>query len=135
MHNDLQRRFVHSLLPSIIQAALHGMLWLGLLAVLVFVVPNYIRTLESFGTELPTVTLIVIKTSHYAVLFWWLIIPMIAVLAAGDGAIILALSASPRLKLFKVLWGILMLLLPAAAIALVVVGIQLPMIQLINSLS
>ena len=64
---------------------------------LIFVVPQFQKTFESFGAELPAFTLMIIGASDFMIAYWWAV--LLLVIGAGVG-FIMAKNRSPAFAHF-----------------------------------
>lgn len=76
------------------------------IVMLVFVIPRYMDMFEELGTELPWITLMVVKMSNFIQGFWYIIIPVVI-------AIVFALKAWAKTNSGKHILGKLQLKIPA----------------------
>lgn len=111
----------------------HVVLWLGLLAGLVVIVPRFVRTFEDFNAALPAMTLLVIQMSRMAVAYWYLL--ALGALAAIfiDGLVLVGLGKSGG-RAAQFVWGLVFAVLPLLLVAVVFLAIWLPMMNLIDGL-
>ena len=113
-----------SVLTTVIR---HGLVPVGLVLVLVFVVPKFEEIFKGLGLrELPTMAQIVIAASHFAKR--WFIVPlgMVAVFVAADVFIYYRLKRSGDPVWYRI-WGVLILLIEGAAVLVVMLALLLPL--------
>ena len=134
MRDEKEAKPARALGPAILLAGFHSLLWIVLLGMMLYYVPSFVKTFADFDVEVPAMTVWVIAWSSLSVRFWYAILPAIAVLCAGDLAVLYVLYLSPKVVVLRWLWSGLMLLAPLALIGLTVLAIQLPMAGLVQQL-
>jgi type IV pilus assembly protein PilC len=120
------------LVGALVLTAVHGLLWAGLLFVLVWIVPGYIQTFEEFALELPAVSQLVIRASIVTTAYWYLLVLAAVVAAAVDFAILWMLGR--RRIATQVLVGLIAALVPALLGIVIFLGIWLPLTKLFTEL-
>ncbi len=135
MNNEHEAKPVNALVPAILWAAFHGMLWFVLLVMMLKYVPAYHRIFEDFGVDLPVMSQWVLTWSNLAASYWYLILPLMALLCAADSMILYALYLRPKAAVLRCLWLGVMLLVPLGLMALTVLTVRIPLIRLIQSLN
>lgn len=116
---------------TVIGTAVHALLLVGLLAALVIEVPRFREIFLSFGTDLPAVTALLIDLACYARQFWFLLLPVLGALIAADGWVFYSLYRARRTAWAWAWWMLILLLLLMASWALVV-GLFLPLYELLT---
>ncbi|MBM4019746.1 MAG: hypothetical protein FJ288_15730 [Planctomycetes bacterium] len=113
---------------------LGGAAWAVLLGVLVFIVPRFEEIFERFEIEsgLPVATMLVIVAAGAVRTWWFMFAPA---LAAAVGAPVLASvgGRSLAVAVAAAVFGMVSILLAAACVTLVVVGLFAPLVQLIGA--
>lgn len=120
-----------SLLLVIIPAAL----WIGLGVLLSLFVPIFAAIFSDFGVDLPVMTVLVIQASWFVTRFYWIILPVLIILAGVDRAILERLRRGPGGRRAVWIWSGLMMALPVGVFAFMFLAIFVPLIQLITKLS
>jgi type II secretory pathway component PulF len=135
MRDEQEAKGTHAVVPAILLAAFHGVLWMVLLGMMLGYVPVFARIFADFDAELPVISIWVWHCSSLSVRYWFLVLPCIAVLCAVDLVVLYALYLRPGLAIGRWLWLALMLLVPLGLMGLTVLATFLPLRSLIQSLS
>lgn len=98
VHADAETRATRSTW-FIIGSIVHLLAWGVLLAVLWLDVPWHMRLFQDFGVSLPTAVIALIRASELAVSYWYVIAPIVALVAIGMVFLIVSLCRSPLLRM------------------------------------
>jgi len=105
----------------------HGLVPVGLLIFLVFVVPKFEDIFKSFGLpELPAVTTLVMSVSHFAKQCFVVPLAIVAAFLAGDVFIYHRLKRTGDPIWYR-LWGVFVLLVEGAMVLAVMLAVFLPL--------
>lgn len=77
----------------------HLLAWGVLLAVLWFDVPWHIHLFQDFGAPLPSAVVALISASDFAVSYWYIVAPIVALFALGVVYLVVGLCRSPMLRM------------------------------------
>ena len=135
MSNEKQSGLIQALVPAIILATFHGMLWIVLLGMMLRFVPAFVKIFEDFEVSLPMMTEWAIGWSLFSARYWFLVLPSIAVMCAADLIVLCALYLHPKAAVLRWLWLALMMLVPLSLMAWTVLAVFLPLLSLHTSLS
>jgi hypothetical protein len=113
---------------------IHGIAWFVCLALLFFVVPRVEAIFKDFGVDLPLLTKVLVKASHLAVKFALLLVPLVVFLMVLDGKVMAALRQRGD-DGQALAWSAFMMAAPLVVVAVVVVGLVLPMVTITSRLS
>lgn len=116
-------------------AIIHGLILAGVVWMLVKIVPSFEKIFEDFGTELPAMSIWVLNLSHFFHVYWYLSVPIILIFYVGELAVTYLLFCQPGKIALKVLWNIIILLIPLFLIIFIAVAMWAPLISLIEDLS
>lgn len=101
--------------------------------VLVFVVPRFVTLFDDFGMELPSLAILLIGVARFVAAYWYLLLPGGL---AVDAIVLLGLSRLPAgARWLGIVWATLVLLAAVALLALIVVGLFLPLQEMIDQLT
>ena len=134
MKDEKEAKPTRTLCPTVLLAAFHGLLWIVLLEMMLKYVPSFVKIFADFDAELPVMTVWVIRSSRFSVCYWFLILPIIAVLCAADLAVLYALYLHPKAVVLRWLWLALMLLVPLGLMAWTVLAMYIPLVSLTQQL-
>lgn len=116
--------------PMFLMLVNHGVILLGIAAVMLFVVPKFHEIFRSFDTELPTLTVLVLGVAQHAknvlILF-----PALAVLLAFDAFVYYFLRREVGIG-WGTAWWWFVILLEGAAVLAVVLAVFLPLMVLMG---
>ena len=129
-----ERRARPVVAPTIL-TAVHGLLWIGVLVMLLRVVPGYCTILEDFDAEVPVATIWVIQLSVFSLQYWYLLILLIGVFCIVDFLALYFLRGSAGRTVLRYVWVITMLVTPLCLLVWFLLAVQLPMLQMTESLS
>jgi len=135
MRDEQVAKRIQALVPAILLAAFHGVLWIVFLGMMLKYVPTFAKIFEDFDTELPAITIWALQWSIFSIRYWFLILPFIAVVCAADLLVLYALYLHPKFAMLTWLWLALMLLVPLGLMAWTVLAMYLPLMSLIEQLS
>ena len=113
----------------------HAAPWIGLGILLYFVMPRIARTFADFGVDLPAMTVLAIQASGFVIKFFWLVLPVLILLAAGDWAILAHLRRLPDGRRAEWIWSGLMVAIPLGVLAFLAVATLIPLSQITMKLS
>ena len=137
-----QKRLLRAIVGALPTAFAHGFIWLLLFLVLLIYVPKFKNIFKGFGKPLPPVTEALISVSDLLVAFFPVTAFFFLVVMAADFAFLSFLrwkSSAEKDELLWAslasLWSILFLCVTLLMLGWSIVGIFLPMIQLIEGLS
>jgi hypothetical protein len=108
--------------------------WGLLLMLLLFVVPRVEVIFQDFGVPLPRVAGLVIRASHLVQIHLVVVAPLLVVLLGADWLIRDALFPPGEAGVSRA-WSLLMLAAPLILIALVLVALGLPLLNIDHRLS
>lgn len=77
----------------------HLLAWGVLLAVLWLDVPWHVAIFQDFGAPLPSAMVALISASDFAVSFWYIVAPIVALSALGVVYLVVGLCRSPLLRM------------------------------------
>ena len=123
------------MVPAIVLAAFHGVLWMAFLWMMLGYVPVFARIFADFDAALPVISMWVLQLSSLSARYLFLMLPCIAALCAVDLVVLYALYLRPDLAVVRWLWLALMLLLPLGLMGLTVLGTYLPFTSLIQRMA
>ncbi|HUV38668.1 MAG TPA: hypothetical protein VMY39_03600 [Planctomycetota bacterium] len=116
---------------TVVSTILHGVLLVGLLAVLVVRVPKFHEIFKAFDTKLPPLT-----TSVLNIAVWCqnglLVIPILGILLAGYAAVYYLARKHSR-PMWHVLWSGLWYILVLLCYFAVQTAVELPLLDLMTS--
>jgi type II secretory pathway component PulF len=122
------------MVQTVIQVGIHMFLWLVLLAIIVFWVPQFQGPLADFKSKVPWPTDVILAVSEWFVEFWFFLAPAIIILLLViDGPVYLFLRRHHPNKSW--LWSGLMILLPLALLSIVFVALLLPGVKALERTS
>jgi type II secretory pathway component PulF len=124
-----------AVVPAILLAIFHSVLWMVFLGMMLWYVPVFARMFADFDTALPVISIWVLQWSSLLARYWFLALPCIAFLCAVDLVVLYVLYLRPELAIVRWLWLALMLLVPLGLMGLTVLATFLPLMSLIHSLS
>jgi len=104
-------------------------MWFGPLGVLVVVTPKFMKIFESFGAELPRLTILVLSLSDLFTQRWYVGFPILA----GVLGILLAWSLARPSRAHMVI-GLVLIVGSMVAMAMIVVALFLPLPILVNNM-
>ena len=113
---------------------LHAVCGAAILWLLLKLVPHYEKIFKDFNAKLPDITLMVINVAKFFGWYWFLLVPGMASLAAGDIAIMFILNRLGRIRLMTV-WGVLVWVAEMLLIGLILVAVMVPFNELMMNLS
>jgi type II secretory pathway component PulF len=113
----------------------HAVLWIGLGILLYFVMPRIAWTFADFGVDLPDMTVLAIQASGFVIKYYWLVLPVLMLLAAGDWAILAHLRRLPDGRRAEWIWSGLMVAVPLGVLAFLAVAILIPLTHITTPLS
>ena len=119
---------------AIVWATIHGISWVGFLAVMLWVVPGFADALADFGTDLPAVTGLAIVGSGVCRQYWYVFVLMGPMLLTADVFLLYFLGARRETRVIRTIWSVLMLLLPILLAGITLAAVVVPLISLIKSL-
>ncbi len=98
MKSEKETRPIQAFVPAILLATFHSMLWIVLLGMMLKFVPTFEKIFQDFDADLPVMTVWTIRSSCFSVYYWFLILPIIAVLCAADLIVLCALYHDRHLQ-------------------------------------
>ena len=113
------------MLAATLHTAAHGLLWLGVMGMLLGVVPKYVMIFKDFGVTLPAFTVLVISISIQAVQYWYVFLMLGIVGAIADWVLLWQLARRGKKG---IVWCVSIMLL-------MMWSLQVPMIEMMKSLS
>ena len=135
MSNEKQSKLIQALVPAILLATFHGMLWIGLLGMMLSYVPIFVRIFYEVNAGLPPMTQWAIRWSVFCSNYWFLVLPFIAAMYAADLILLYALYLHPKAAVLRWLWLALMMLVPLVVIGCTMLAMSLPWLSIHTSLS
>ena len=116
-----------------VMLSFHVLAILLLFSLLVFVVPKCEATLQDFQAELPAITQWIVVCSREAVVYWYLMLPIVLV---GDASVLFAFNRLPATLTWPAtVWSVFVLLAVGLMILVTVVAVGMPMMNLVKSLN
>ncbi len=134
MEDEKQAKPINALVPAILWAAFHGLLWFVLLVMMVVFGPACTTVLTDFELDLPVMGQWILTWSLFSASYWYLILPLMTLLWAADFMILRVLYLRPKAAILRSAWLGLMLLVPLGLMALTVLTVHIPLIRLIRNL-
>jgi hypothetical protein len=111
-----------------------GIAWSLSLALLLFAVPRFELVFLDFGVDLPRMTKVWIKASHFAVKFVVVLVPLLVGLMVLDDRVSSSLSRKGEVGK-SLAWSVVMLVVPLVVLALALLGLVLPLFTPMSPLS
>jgi hypothetical protein len=137
VQNQKEAKPIRALVPAILWAAFHGLLWIVLLGMMLSTVPPFAKIFADFDVDLPVMTQCIVIGSSLCVRYWFVALPAIAVLCAADSIVLHALYLRPKAVALRWLWlgwlG-LMLLVPLGLMVWTMLAMWVPFILLLQRL-
>jgi type II secretory pathway component PulF len=97
------------------------------------IVPQFLAMFAEFEAEVPPVSILVIDLSHIVTAYWYLVLPLALVI---DAALLFGLRCLPAAaNWLATVWATLVWLGMLLLLAMVVVGLYVPLDQLLTDLS
>ena len=134
MKTARETRPIQAFVPAILWAVLHSMLWIVLLGMMLKFVPTFEKIFQDFDAYLPVMTVWTIRSSCFAASYWFLILPVIAVLCVADLIVLCALYLRPKGVVARRLWLVLMLLVPLGFMAWTMLAMYIGLASLTQQL-
>jgi type II secretory pathway component PulF len=123
-------------IATAINVGIHLLLWLVLLAVMIFYVPSRQKIFEDFKYKIPYTTEVILSLSNWLTEFWILFGPfLVFVLLIVDAPVYFLFRLGPRTRTASRLWSGLMILLPLAALGITLLALWLPYVKVLEGLS
>lgn len=110
-----------------------AMLVLSLFVLYLVHVPAAKRTFDEYAMTLPWLTLKVVRISNWVAEYWWALVPVFAVLGAGNFALLVSLGRRSRSAARLWIAGIALVLIGFAVVT--IVAMELPMMKLRQGLA
>ena len=111
----------------------HLVAFVVVISVLGTTVSRFLAIFAEFEAEVPPVTILVIDLSHVVTAYWYLLLPLALVI---DAALLFGLSClPPAARWLATVWATLVWLATLVLLAIVVVGLFLPLEELVSDLS
>lgn len=112
----------------------HGLLWGGLLLVYLFVAPRFALLFDDFGLDLPQMTVSVISASAFAARYWYLALALLLMGLALDYRVLTIYTGRRQWRWARFCWLLVMVGLPMLNLALTMVALFVPLMNLTQSL-
>ncbi len=120
--------FIESFLWPVCMWLTHAFAGVLLFVVLVFIVPIFENHFDEIDADLPTATITLLNLSNILVNFWYLILPVLAII---DAAILFGLSqAPPKLRWLRSMWFNAIMLATIILLSLWMVNLAMPLIPI-----
>jgi len=117
---------------TVVTTILHGLCLAGLFVVLVVRVPKFHEIFKSLGTELPTITVVVLNISVWCTRYALLVFPGLGLVLAGYAVVYYFARKNCR-PVWHILWSGACYALFLLAVMLITQAMFLPLFQLMNA--